>query len=387
MLCRKLKTKFKNKNILKTSEKRFIVDLVNAGLVGESKKVELAALSLARSLKKEDPETSQSIINAISTFSLTGLSGIRSAGSSPIPVDGDSKLEMASILKPDSLANLPPILSPAIEDKIKGFIDERNKISVLIEKNIKPSTSLLLTGLPGTGKTMLARYIASALDKNLITLDLSASMSSLMGKTGSNLKKIIQYAKQNPCVLLFDEFDAIAKRRDDNTDLGEIKRVVNILLVELEDWPLSSIFIATTNHPELLDKAIWRRFDHTIIISLPEKEERIKILNIELKEFLISYGTDPEILKPIAEMFEGKSAADICKYANNVKRRIVLRDENPLSSLFYEIEDFSNDKKLRAKFCIIAKDLLGSTLTMRELSEITGLSISGVNHHISKSKL
>ena len=245
---------------------------------------------------------------------------------------------------------------------------------------------MLLVGQPGTGKTMLAKHIASVLNKNLIVLDLSASMSSLMGKTGSNLKRILQYAKQSSSVLLFDEFDAIAKKRDDNTDLGEIKRVVNILLMELEDWPISSVFIATTNHPELLDKAIWRRFDHTLVFPIPEKEERISILENELADFLKNTKTSFDILKPISEMFEGKSAADLCKYANNVKRRNILTNEKPLNSLFFEIDDFQNDKKLRAKFCVIAKDLLGKTLTMRELSEITGLTISGVNHHITKGK-
>tara|TARA_R110002124_G_scaffold253253_1_gene418664 strand:- start:17784 stop:18971 length:1188 start_codon:yes stop_codon:yes gene_type:complete len=371
---------------LKATEKKIIIDLIHAGLIGDTKRVELAALSLARSVKNDSPEMFDNIKTTLSSYSLTGGTNIRSAGTSPIPIDGDSKLEMAIIYKPDAELNVLPILPANLMDRVNGFIDERNKIDILIENDIKPSTSLLLIGQPGTGKTMLAKHIASVLNKNLIVLDLSSSMSSLMGKTGSNLKRVLQYAKQSASVLLFDEFDAIAKKRDDNTDLGEIKRVVNILLMELEDWPISSIFIATTNHPELLDKAIWRRFDHTLNFPMPEKNLRLKILEDELKDFLILNGTSADILKPISEMFEGKSAADLCKYANNVKRRFILRDEKPLNSLFNEIEDFQNDKKLRAKFCVIAKDLLGSALTMRELSELTGLSISGVNHHISKTK-
>lgn len=371
---------------MKVTEKKFIVDLVQAGLTGETKMVELAALSLARSMKKEDPEISTIITNAISSYSLLGSSAIRSLGASPIPMDNDSKLEMATVYAPNLELNIPPVLPNSLLERVNGFIDERNKIDLLLENNVRPSTSLLLVGQPGTGKTMLAKHIASVLNKNLIVLDLSASISSLMGKTGSNLKRVLQYAKQSSSVLLFDEFDAIAKKRDDNTDLGEIKRVVNILLMELEDWPISSVFIATTNHPELLDKAIWRRFDHTLVFPIPEKEERLSILENELADFLKVTETPLDILKLISEMFEGKSAADLCKYANNVKRRNVLKNEKPLNSLLFEIDDFQNDKKLRAKFCVIAKDLLGNELTMRELSEITGLTISGVNHHITKGK-
>lgn len=370
---------------MKPTTKKYIVDLVNAGLIGEPKLVELAAVSLARSVKKDAPEVSKSINEAISTFSISGGAAIRSVGR-PLPVDYDTQLEMATLSPPDVNQTLYPVLSNEIDDKIEGFLDERNKINLLLERNIKPSTSILLIGQPGTGKTMLAKYLASTLDKNLITLDLSSSMSSLMGKTGANLKKVLQYAKQNPCVLLFDEFDAIAKKRDDNTDLGEIKRVVNVLLMELEDWPVSSIFIATSNHPELLDKAIWRRFDHILELSLPEKDLRYSILEKELGEFLEASNTSSSILEPISELFKGKSPADICKYANNVKRRSVLRKEKPLMALFEEIDGFKEDKKLRARFCVIAKELLGNSITIRELAEISGLSPAGVQHHIKKIK-
>jgi len=373
-------------NNFKPSTKKFIIDLVNAGLIGESKLVELAALSLARSIKKDAPELSSSINQSISSFSINGGAAIRSVGK-PLPIDYDTQLEMATLSTPNIELNVSPVLPENLRDKISGFLDERNKINLLLEKNIKPSTSILLVGPPGTGKTMLAKHIASILDKNLLTLDLSSSISSLMGKTGANLKKVLQYAKQNPSVLLFDEFDAIAKKRDDNTDLGEIKRVVNVLLMELEDWPVSSIFIATSNHPELLDKAIWRRFDHIITLPLPEKNERFSILKNELTEFLEISNTSISILEPISELFVNSSPADICKYANNVKRRSVLRNQKPLIALFEELDGFKQDKKLRAKFCVIAKEILGDSITVRELAEISGLSPAGVQHHLKKNKL
>jgi hypothetical protein len=364
----------------------FFIDVISAGLVGDSGKVEIAALSLARSLKKDNPEISRKINNTISSFSLVG-GAIRSSGNAPLPVDTDSQLEMAAIIPPNKLMYQAPILSEFTYSRIHSFLEERNNINILLEKNIKPSNSMLLIGQPGTGKTMLARYIASVLNKNLVVLDLSASMSSLMGKTGANLKRVIQYAKQNACVLLFDEFDAIAKKRDDNTDLGEIKRVVNILLMELEDWPVSSVFIATSNHPELLDKAIWRRFDHTITLDVPEQQQRIELLETELKDFFRENNIERTILAPISELLEGRSAAEIGKFSNNVKRRIILRNESPMISCLHELETYTADKKIRAKFCVLAKEMLGDSITVREIAEITGLSPAGVHHHLAKIKL
>lgn len=371
---------------MKKSETKFILDIIDAGFAGEPKKTELAALSLARSLKKDYPEISASIFNAISQFSLSGNSILRGVGNSPLPVDNDSQLDMVSLIAPNLEENKIPVLNYNLLEQIDNFLDERSKLDVLFKMNIIPTTSLLLIGPPGTGKTMLAKHLASALNKSLIVLDLSSIISSMMGKTGANIKKVIQFAKQNACVLLFDEFDSIAKKRDDNNDLGEIKRVVNILLMELEDWPTSSLFIATSNHPELLDKAIWRRFDQVITIPLPEFDQRLKILENELHEFLTISETSNEILKPIAKIFDGKNSSDITKYANRVKKRQLLKEEKAIISLFKEIPDIDNDKKFRGEFCVIAKEILGDKLTVRELAEITGLSPTGVQHHLTRSK-
>jgi SpoVK/Ycf46/Vps4 family AAA+-type ATPase len=368
-----------------SKEAQYIMDLVGSGLIGESKKVELAAIGFARSIRKDYPELANEINKVISSFALNSGASIRSAGTSPLPIDHSSQLDMASLFKPDIDQNPEPVLPYRIKERINSFLEERNKVDILLKNNLKPSASLLVVGQPGTGKTMLARYIASKLNKNLVVLDLSASMSSLMGKTGANLKRVLQYAKQNASVLLFDEFDAIAKKRNDNTDLGEIKRIVNVLLMELEDWPISSMFIATSNHPELLDKAIWRRFDHHISLPLPNEQERLNLLENELKEFLSDFNVDISILKSLSILFEGISPADLCKYANNVKRRCILKEEDPYISLFQEVKDFDVDKKMRAEFCRITKDVLGKKITIRQLADITGLSIAGVQHHLKKT--
>lgn len=359
-----------------------LLDLIISGLKKRSDEVEAYALNLSRIIKQADPELAKKIVLALSSHSLNpsftrGVSG-------PIPTDSDSRLEMATIITPDIEQNTFPILDPILKEAIEAFLHERENISQLLEKGIKPSTGLLLTGLPGTGKTMLARHIASALNKNLIVLDLSTSISSLLGKTGQNLKKVLEYARQSSAVLLLDEFDAIAKRRDDSTDLGEIKRVVNVLLMELESWPISSVVIATSNHPELLDRAIWRRFDHVLELGLPEQKEREEILKKELGDFLDEKNT--AFIPAVAELLKNKSPADLCRLSENIKRRVVLKNEDVPKAILHTVEVYTNDKETKGKFCVLAKKLLGSKITVRDLAEITGFSPGGVQYHIGKKE-
>lgn len=361
---------------------KLLVDLVVSGLKKRSDEVEMYALNLSRLLKQKEPELAKNIVLALSSHSLNP--SFTRGVNAPIPTDSDSRLEMATIITPDVEKNTLPILNPLLKETIESFLHEREKISELLEKGIKPSTGLLLTGLPGTGKTMLARHIASSLNKNLIVLDLSTSISSLLGKTGQNLKKVLEYARQSSAVLLLDEFDAIAKRRDDSTDLGEIKRVVNVLLMELESWPVSSVVIATSNHPELLDRAIWRRFDHVLELGLPEQKERIEILNRELGNFISE--KDISFIPAVAELLVGKSPADLCRLSENIKRRVVLKNEDVPKAILHTIEVCTNDKETKGKFCVLAKQMLGSEITVRELAEITGFSPGGVQYHIGKQE-
>lgn len=361
------------------------LEVVKAAFSSDLRRLELSALTLSRLLQAENKTLSKQLKDLLGAYAISG--SYRAHDMKPLPTDHESQLEIATLHEPNIASSPMPILSESLKEYINFLIDERKNSDLLIKKDVLPTTRILLIGEPGTGKTMLAHYLAASFEKKLVVLDLSSAISSLLGRTGSNIKNALRYAQESSAVLLLDEFDAIAKKRDDSTDLGEMKRVVNVLLMELDNWSPSSMVVATSNHPELLDKAIWRRFDHVIEIGKPEYEERVALLEQEFGPFLKknkydSQDTDERLIKPMAQMLDKQSAADICRYTNNVKRRTVLNNGKFDKNCIIELEHLLRDKNARGDYCRLAREALGSRITLRELSEITGLTKSGVNYHL-----
>ena len=165
-----------------------------------------------------------------------------------------------------------PLLSGDVEDSLGQLIAERRQSDRLQAMGLTPTRSAIFVGPPGVGKTLTARWLAAQLKVPLYVLDLTAVMSSLLGKSGTNLRAAIDFAKREPCVLLLDEIDAIAKRRSDDSDVGELKRLVTVILQEVDEWPASSVLLAATNHPELIDPALWRRFDLVVQFKTPDEQ-------------------------------------------------------------------------------------------------------------------
>lgn len=381
-------SKIPNEKQNKLNSEKVICDLIRFGLEKTPEKVESAALILSRLLKTSDFSFSQKIADIVADYSINGAS-MRGVGVALPPVDSETQLDIASLISSSATHyRSAPILEGPLQEKVENFLEERKKIDILLREGIRPTSSLLLIGQPGTGKTMLAHYLASALDKQLVILDLSTSISSLLGKTGHNIKRVLDYARNNSFVLLLDEFDAIAKKRDDVTDLGEIKRVVNVLLMELESWPISSLVIATSNHPELLDRAIWRRFDQVFELPLPGEKECSRILDQELKDFLERNSEFPgnleSFLNAIAQLLRGLSGADICKFSESIKKRVLIKREKPLMAFLAQLSLYNKDKKGRGEFCKLIKSI-DPSITVRQLALFTGLSPAGVQHHLKKN--
>jgi SpoVK/Ycf46/Vps4 family AAA+-type ATPase len=241
-----------------------------------------------------------------------------------------------------------------------------------------------LKGPPGTGKTILARWLASQVHLKLVTQDLAASISSYLGKTGMNLRRVLDYARATPCLLLLDEFDSIAKKRDDSADVGELKRIVNVLLKELEDWPAQSILVAATNHPELLDSAIARRFDRIIDTELPAEEERASILRQSLGRF--ADELKPQLINAVGAVLEGRSGADIETMAGAAVRRHIVDNEPIERALLGELKSAIGGRRAEATTRLLQtiKQTTNGSFTVRELASALDLSPSTVQYHLTK---
>lgn len=355
----------------------YFPSLIRASLDNDLKTIRAISTKIMRNLNKTNPELAREISEAL-TYHGAGLSTTRALGYRDSPQDADTRNDLLQIQNLVSVDK--PIFNENIDKIIERINDERKKMDKMLALGLTPTSSILLYGEPGVGKTILARYLASLFNMNFATLDMSSSISSYLGKTGSNLKKVIDYAKEKPTLLLLDEFDAIAKKRDDSTDLGELKRVVNVLLKELEDWPPNSILIAATNHPQMLDKAIWRRFDLSLEIPLPDEDTRFKLLNEAFKDFDFE-PQNQNFMNTLAKITEGMSPADIVKVTDKAKKRFILYDEALEIALLTEIAHQCNHKTVdfNKLFCKVAK---AEGLKYREMATLLGKSLSAVQNYL-----
>jgi hypothetical protein len=171
-----------------------------------------------------------------------------------------------------------PALAPSATEAVERIVAEYQQQDRLGRHGLAPTRTLLLCGPPGVGKTMTAAWIADQLGLPLYAIEPSWIMTSLLGDSARNLTNAFHEAQQTPCVALLDEIDAFGKSRDDPYDVGELKRLVTTLLVELDRWPPGKLVIGATNHPGLLDHALERRFEKRMTLNAPGREERASIV-------------------------------------------------------------------------------------------------------------
>jgi SpoVK/Ycf46/Vps4 family AAA+-type ATPase len=213
------------------------------------------------------------------------------------------------------------ILPDAARRGIEELIEEQRRADVLRAHGVEPRNRILLVGPPGTGKTSLAEAIAEAVGVSLLVVRYEAMIGSYLGETAVRLKRVFDYARTTPCVLFFDEFDAIGKERGDIHETGEIKRVVTSLLMQIDEVPSYTIVAAATNHPELLDRASWRRFQIRLKMPMPTQKELASYINSFMERFEESPGlSSASIAKSLGKV----SYADVEQFCLDVKRRHVL---------------------------------------------------------------
>ncbi|MCT2580946.1 AAA family ATPase [Mesorhizobium sp. P16.1] len=239
------------------------------------------------------------------------------------PIDRETGARLCTIDFPSGNGQAP-VYAACVMETVEDLLNEWSNQAALQAVGVAPTRSLLIYGPPGSGKTVTAHYIAARLGLPLITARIDGLISSFLGTTARNIANLFDFANRYACVLLLDEFDALAKLRDDPQEIGEIKRVVNTLLQNLDLRTSFGITIAITNHDRLLDPAVWRRFETQLQLAEPDEGARENLI----ARFLEPIATPASTLRVFSYCLEGRTGADIERICMAVKRTLALSRES-----------------------------------------------------------
>jgi SpoVK/Ycf46/Vps4 family AAA+-type ATPase len=348
-------------------ERKDLVALFQQGVAGNASSFTLLARRLVSRMRREDPASADELLKVLGYGSV-----VRRAVSPP-------SAESAGLLKEEDVVHFEyePVWPDHVRVALETVLEERRLADKLRGAGLEPIKAVLFQGPPGGGKTFAARWLARELRLPLLTLDLATVMSSLLGKTGSNIKTVIDRGASFPCVLFLDEFDAIAKRRDDDRDVGELKRLVTVLLQAVDEWPSTSLLVAATNHAELLDPAVWRRFEVNIAFGAPTE--------IEIEAFLIHEGVGNPSARRLAAVLAGSvSFADLRRHLLSARKASVL-GERPLLRILEE-EILLNSRDKAAARDIQIRALAAEGLSQRRIAEQLGISHPTVGRVLKESR-
>lgn len=309
------------------STARHILALLKSHVEGEEQQFYSAALQMAaHEARQGHGKLAQEIRELIDQAKAS--KSVIEKKSDPIPLvqpKGDLA-NLVSVRYPDiRLSDM--ILTSDLEFRLKRVLTEQRQGKRLREHNLMPRRKLLLVGPPGSGKTMTAEALAGELKLPLFTTLYDSLMGKYMGETASRLRVIFEAMTITKGVYFFDEFDAIGTQRHNSNDVGEIRRILNSFLMFLEQEQGDSLILAATNHPQLLDKALFRRFDDVIEYQLPDAA----IIRELIESRLISFEIDWKDWSNILNQANGLAQAEIVRATDDAAKQAVLSNSQKVS--------------------------------------------------------
>jgi SpoVK/Ycf46/Vps4 family AAA+-type ATPase len=297
------------------SKNDLLVSLLRAATAGDRETVRSAGEALAADERaKKHHILADRIQRALSTVPIAPppltASNVNAGGGREAIVEVQPRVSLDDLLLP-----LP------VREGGRQLVEEHIRADVLRAHGYEPRHRVLLSGPPGNGKTSFAEGIAEALALPLFVVRYDALIGSYLGETNTRLRKLFDYVRTQPSVLFFDEFDALGKERGDEHETGEIKRVVSFLLMQFDQLPSYVIVIAATNHAELLDRAVWRRFQLRLSFPAPDRKQ----IEVFLETIMSSWPARPALSPAkLATRLGRVSFAEALDFCQNVRRRHIL---------------------------------------------------------------
>lgn len=294
-----------------------VIEVIRAGAIGDVARLrETAERMISEERAKKHPDVADKIAAALAArpaqrASMAPIVSRASEGTAGGPlVEKTARRPLASVRLP-----------VAVSEVVRSLIAEQARANELRDRGLEPRNRVLLLGPPGNGKTSLAEAIAAELGRIFLVVRYDGLVASFLGETSSRLRKVFDLARSVPCVLFFDELDAIAKERSDANETGEIKRTLTSLLMQIDELPSTCLLVAATNHPSMLDDAVWRRFQLRLQIPQPEPDE----IRSYFRDALTGLGDiPPKKFDALIRALGRASYADAEELALSVRRRAAL---------------------------------------------------------------
>ena len=233
------------------------------------------------------------------------------------------------------------VLAPLVAETVRELVAEHHRADLLRSYNLEPRNRVLLAGPPGNGKTTLAEALADALNVSFFVVRYEAVIGSYLGETAQRIARVFEHVRSRQCLLLFDEFDVVGKERGDTHETGEIKRVVSSLLLQIDALPSYVVVVAASNHPELLDRAAWRRFQIRLDLERPSQRQIEEWYRGFEQRTSHSFGMQP---RDLARKLRGLSFAEVEDFCTDLLRKLVLDgpDARPKEILECRLRQWKN---------------------------------------------